>query len=71
MKKIAFLTILVGLVLTIVTTVTFFTKERVAKIGDMNISANKRHHFQWSPVVGIIVMGVGGVLVLVSPKSKS
>ena len=32
--------------LTIVTTVTFFTQERVAKIGGMNISANKRHHFQ-------------------------
>ena len=69
MKKIGYVLILVGLVLTIFTTVTFFSRESVAKIGDVNITANKRHHLKWSPLVGIAVMAVGGVIVWQSPKS--
>lgn len=70
MKKIGYLIILIGLALTIVTTITFFTRDRVAKIGDINISAKKRHHLTWSPLIGIAVMGVGGALVLFLPKKK-
>jgi len=69
MKKVGYLLILVGLVLTIFTTVTFFSRERVAKIGDVNITANKRHHLKWSPLIGIAVMAVGGVIAWQSPKS--
>ena len=68
MKKVGYALILIGLVLTIFTTVTFFSRERVAKIGDINITANKRHNLKWSPLVGIAVMGVGGVVLLVSSK---
>jgi len=69
MKKVGYALILIGLVLTIFTTVTFFSRERVAKIGDINITANKRHHLAWSPLVGIAVMAIGGVVVWQSPKS--
>jgi hypothetical protein len=69
MKKVGFALILIGLVLTIFTTVTFFSRERVAKIGDINITANKRHHLKWSPLVGIAVMTIGGVVVWQSPKT--
>jgi hypothetical protein len=68
MKKVGYALILIGLVLTIFTTVTFFSRERVAKIGDVNITANKRHHLKWSPLVGIAVMGIGGFVVWQSPK---
>jgi hypothetical protein len=68
MKKAGILIIILGLVLTIFTAVTFFTRESVAKIGDVNIIANKRHHLNWSPLIGIAVMGVGGVVLLVSQK---
>ena len=68
MKKVGLALILIGLVLTIFTTVTFFSRERVAKIGDINITANKRHHLAWSPLVGIAVMAVGGLVVWQSPK---
>lgn len=69
MKKLGYVLLLAGLVLTIFTTVTFFSRERVAKIGDVNITANKRHHLKWSPLVGIAVMAVGGVIVWQSPKN--
>jgi hypothetical protein len=69
MKKVGYLIILIGLALTIFTAVTFFTRERVAKIGDVSIMANKRHNLKWSPLIGIAVMAVGGVIVWQSPKS--
>ncbi|MCX6328168.1 MAG: hypothetical protein NTZ85_01455 [Bacteroidia bacterium] len=70
MKKVGYFLILIGLLLTIFTTVTFFSRERVAKIGDVNITANKRHHLKWSPLTGIAVMGIGGVVLWMSAKKK-
>ena len=70
MKKTGILIIILGLILTIFTAVTFFTRERVAKIGDVNIMANKRHHLDWSPLTGIAVMGVGGIVLFMSSKKK-
>lgn len=62
MKKVGIIIMILGLVLTIFTTVTFFTRESVAKIGDLNITANKRHHLNWSPLIGIAVIGIGGLI---------
>jgi hypothetical protein len=69
MKKIGYVIILVGLLLTIFTTVTFFSRERIAKIGDINITANKRHNLKWTPLLGIAVMAVGGIIVWQSPRN--
>ncbi len=70
MKKTGIFIIILGLMLTVFTTVTFFTRGRVAKIGDVSIIANKRHHLKWSPLVGIAVMGIGGVVLWMSPKKQ-
>ena len=63
MKRIGTIIILAGLLLTIFTTVSFFTREDLVKIGDLKITANKPHNFSWSPFIGIAVMAVGGVFV--------
>jgi len=68
MKNAGIVIIIIGLLLTIITAFTFFTREKVVDIGNLEISANKRHHLKWSPLVGIAVMGAGGVLLLVSRK---
>jgi len=68
MKKAGIAIIIVGLLLTIITAFTFFTREKVVDIGNLEITANKRHHLKWSPLVGIAVMGVGGVVLLMSSK---
>jgi LPXTG-motif cell wall-anchored protein len=62
MKKVSIVIFLVGLVLTIFTTVTYFTKEKVVDIGKIEISRDKPHSFNWSPFLGIAIMGVGGIL---------
>ncbi|MFH1319634.1 MAG: hypothetical protein ABII90_03150 [Bacteroidota bacterium] len=68
MKKAGIVIIIIGLVLTIITAFTFFTREKIVDIGNVEITANKRYHLKWSPLVGIAVMGVGGVVLLLSSK---
>ncbi len=67
MKKISFVIIGIGLLLTVVTAFTFFTKEKVVDMGTVEITRNKVHNLNWSPLIGIAVIGVGGILLLFSP----
>jgi len=68
MKKAGILVLIIGLVLTIFTAITFFTREKVVDIGSLKITADKPHHLSWSTLIGIAVMGVGGVIIFMSPK---
>jgi hypothetical protein len=68
MKKAGLVIIILGILLTVFTTVTLFTREKVAKIGDVKIMVNKPHRLNWSPVVGVGVIICGGVLFLLSGK---
>jgi hypothetical protein len=68
MKKVGIFILVIGLILTIFTAITFFTREKVVDIGSLKITANKPHHLSWSPLIGIAVMGVGGVVFFMSPK---
>ncbi len=68
MKKAGIIILIIGLALTIFTTVTFFTREKIVDMGEIQISANKRHNLNWSPFIGLAVMAVGGVLMLVPSK---
>ncbi|MBN1926571.1 MAG: hypothetical protein JW798_12125 [Prolixibacteraceae bacterium] len=71
MKATGFILIIIGLALTIFTTFKFFTKEKVADLGVVEITTEKPHVLNWSPLIGIAVMGVGGgFLWLASRKSK-
>ena len=62
--------IVIGIVLTIFTAFTFFTKEKVVDIGKLEITRNEPHHINWSPLIGIAVMGIGGVVLWQSSKTK-
>jgi fumarate reductase subunit C len=68
MKKAGIVILIIGLALTLFTTVTYFTREKIVDMGEIQISANKRHKLNWSPFIGIAVMAVGGVLILVPSK---
>lgn len=63
MKYTGIAIIIIGLGLNIFTAFTFFTKEKVVDIGKLEISRDKPHHLNWSPLIGIAVMGIGGVVV--------
>jgi hypothetical protein len=68
MKKAGIFIILLGLALTIFTAITFFTKEKVVDLGKVEITRNKPHHMNWSPLIGIAVMGIGGIVLWQSNK---
>jgi hypothetical protein len=60
MKTTGIALLAVGLLLTIFTTFKFFTKEKVVDIGALEITRDKPHSFAWSPVLGIVVILIGG-----------
>jgi hypothetical protein len=62
MKTTGIVLIIIGLVLTIITSFSFFTKEKVVDMGKLEITTEKPHHVNWSPILGIAVMGIGGVV---------
>jgi hypothetical protein len=68
MRKAGIFILIAGLLLTIFTAVTFFTREKVVDIGSLAITADKPHHLYWSPWIGVGVMVLGAVIILVSGK---
>jgi hypothetical protein len=70
MKKAAIVIIILGLGLTIFTAFTFFTREKVVDLGAVEITRNKPHSLKWSPLIGIAVMGVGGIMLWQGSKKS-
>jgi hypothetical protein len=68
MKTLGIVIVVIGLGLTIFTTVQFFTKEKVVDLGVVEVTREKPHNISWSPLVGIALMGLGGVLLWQASK---
>ena len=62
MKTTGIIILVIGLLLTIFTAFTFFTREKVVDLGKIEITRDKPHYLHWSPLIGIAVMGIGGVV---------
>jgi hypothetical protein len=62
MKTTGIVVLVIGLLLTIYTAFTFFTREKVLDVGPVEVTKEKPHTVAWSPLIGIGVMAIGGVL---------
>lgn len=71
MKTTGIIILLVGLGLTLTTSLSFFTKEKVVDIGKLEINRDKPHYLQWSPFLGIGIMVVGGLLIWRGSSTKA
>ena len=71
MKTTGIVIIIIGILLTIFTAFTYFTKEKVVDIGKLEISRDKPHNLNWSPLIGVLVIGVGGVILWRSGKRSN
>ncbi len=71
MKKAGIVILVAGLLITIFTGFKFVTKEKVVDIGNLEISRDKNHFLNWSPLLGVAVMVVGGVIYLYGAKKQT
>jgi hypothetical protein len=68
MKKIGIIIFAIGVLITAVTGFTYVTREKVVDLGSVEITANKRHYMDWSPIAGVVVMAIGAVVYFVGEK---
>jgi hypothetical protein len=68
MKQAGIAIFVIGLLITIFTGFKYVTREKVVDIGEIQISRDKTHNLAWSPLVGVAVMAVGGVVFFLSYK---
>lgn len=71
MKKIGLMIMVVGLAISIFTGFSFFTREKVVDLGSVEIRADKKHDIQWSPILGLVIAGVGGALFFFGEGKKN
>jgi len=62
MRKIGVIIILLGLGITVFTTITYFSKKKVADNDIVELSNPNSFISNLSPISGIVIMGIGGIL---------
>lgn len=62
MRKGGIVLFFIGLVITIITGVSFVTKKKVVDVGKIEITKDEKHNANWSPLWGVGIMVVGGAL---------
>ncbi len=70
MKPIGISLIIIGIIITIFTGFNYVTKEKVVDIGTLEITQNQNHFLAWSPLLGIIVIVIGGALLFLGSKKQ-
>jgi hypothetical protein len=71
MRKIGLIIFVAGLIMTAFSGFNLITREKVLDIGSVHITAQKRHTFDWSPLLGVSVMMVGAGLSLFARKNRT
>jgi uncharacterized membrane protein YdcZ (DUF606 family) len=69
-KGIGIALIVIGILMTIYTGFNYVTTEKVVDIGPIKINKENNHPVQWTPILGVIVLVVGGFLVVKSSGNK-
>jgi hypothetical protein len=62
MKKLGIIIMVLGVIITVVTGFSFFTRKKVVDVGSIEISTNQKHDVEWSPIFGLLTAAVGAGL---------
>lgn len=68
MKKVGIVIIVVGILITIFTGISFKTEEEIVEIGEFELTREEEKKVNWAPWVGVVVVAAGAVLVLTAKK---
>jgi len=71
MKKAGLFILAIGVILVLFSGFNFITKEKVVDIGSVEITHNKKHAFDWSPLTGVAVIAVGMGVYLFGKRNYS
>ena len=70
MKIVGIILLIIGLIMSLYSGFTYFTKEKIVDVGGLEITADNPHTVNWQPYVGIGIAVVGGVVLLLSRKQR-
>jgi hypothetical protein len=70
MKQIGIILIILGLGLSLFSTYTYFTREKVVDAGPIQVTRDEPHTISWSPIVGVLLIGIGGVVLFQSTRKS-
>jgi drug/metabolite transporter (DMT)-like permease len=68
-KTIGMILIVLGIIMTVYTGFNIQTTKKVVDIGPIEINKEENNPVKWKPIVGILIIVVGGVLVAKGNKS--
>lgn len=68
-KTLGIVIAIIGILMIIYTGFNYVTTEKVIDLGPMEMSMEKNHPVQWSPIVGVALL-VGGIVLIVMDKKK-
>jgi uncharacterized membrane protein YdcZ (DUF606 family) len=68
-KTLGIALMVIGATMMIYTGFNYVTTKKVVDLGPIEISREKNHPVQWSPIVGVVLF-IGGVAVLITPGQK-
>lgn len=69
MKKFGIALVIIGLLITIFTSIGFTTEESLLKIGDLEVTHEKEREVNWPRWAGVVVV-VGGVALILFDRKK-
>jgi hypothetical protein len=70
MKQTGLIILVVGLLITAFAGFNFVTKKKVVEIGSLEITKDENHVLDWSPLVGIAVIVIGGGVYFYGAKKQ-
>ena len=70
MKKAGIIILLVGLLMTLYSGFTYFTREKVVDLGKLEITKENQHSVNWQPYVRIGIMIIGGIVLVLGVNRK-
>jgi len=62
LKKVGLTILIFGILITLFTGLNFVTEETVFEAGNLNITQEKNHGLNWSPLIGVAVIFLGGLI---------
>ncbi len=68
MKNIGIVIIAIGILMTVFTGFNVFTKKKVVDLGSVEINRTEKTPIYWSPITGLVLIGIGGIVLFAGRK---